>query len=103
MKFEAVIFRLYFRIRHVKRRKRFMPIPRRGCPRKRITDIPGYIFRVLIDQAANYTSRYIFTARSHGDYLAANGNPLNMENVSRPRYSNVNFVLIHAATPTLWT
>src|SRR5260370_5257300 len=61
-----------------------------------------YIFRVLIDQAGRLKLPVHFhSAVGTGDYFSLrNGNPLNLENVLRdPRYSNVNFVLIHGGYP----
>ena len=61
-----------------------------------------YIFRVLIDQAGKLKlSVHFHSAVGVGDYFSLrNGNPLNLENVLRdPRYSNVNFVLIHGGYP----
>lgn len=61
-----------------------------------------YIFRVLIDQAGKLKLPVHFhSAVGIGDYFSLrNGNPLNLENVLRdPRYSNVNFVLIHGGYP----
>src|ERR1700732_1127770 len=60
------------------------------------------IFRVLIDQAGKLVLPVHFhSAVGIGDYFGLrNGNPLNLENVLRdPRYSNVNFVLIHGGYP----
>jgi hypothetical protein len=61
-----------------------------------------YVFRVLIDQAGKLKLPVHFhSAVGIGDYFSLrNGNPLNLENVLRdPRYSNVNFVLIHGGYP----
>ena len=61
-----------------------------------------YIFRVLIVQAGKLNLPVHFhSAVGIGDYFSLrNGNPLNLENVLRdPRYSNVNFVLIHGGYP----
>lgn len=61
-----------------------------------------YIFRVLIVQAGKLKLPVHFhSAVGIGDYFSLrNGNPLNLENVLRdPRYSNVNFVLIHGGYP----
>src|ERR1700674_3429052 len=61
-----------------------------------------YVFRVLIDQAGKLKLPVHFhSAVGIGDYFSLrNGNPLNLENVLRdPRYSNVNFVLIHGGSP----
>jgi uncharacterized protein len=61
-----------------------------------------YIFRVLIDQAGKLKLPVHFhSAVGIGDYFSLRGgNPLNLENVLRdPRYSNVNFVLIHGGYP----
>jgi uncharacterized protein len=61
-----------------------------------------YIFRVLIDQAGKLNLPVHFhSAVGIGDYFSLrNGNPLNLENVLRdPRYSKVNFVLIHGGYP----
>jgi hypothetical protein len=61
-----------------------------------------YIFRVLIDEAGKLNLPVHFhSAVGIGDYFSMrNGNPLNLENVVRdPRYSKVNFVLIHGGYP----
>ena len=61
-----------------------------------------YIFRVLLDQAGKLRLPVHFhSAVGIGDYFSLrNGNPLNLENVLRdPRYSHVNFVLIHGGYP----
>jgi uncharacterized protein len=61
-----------------------------------------YIFRVLIDEAGELKLPVHFhSAVGIGDYFSLrNGNPLNLENVLRdPRYSKVNFVLIHGGYP----
>lgn len=61
-----------------------------------------YIFRVLIDEAGKLNlSVHFHSAVGIGDYFSMrNGNPLNLENVVRdPRYSKVNFVLIHGGYP----
>jgi hypothetical protein len=61
-----------------------------------------YVFRVLIDQAGKLKLPVHFhSAVGIGDYFSLRGgNPLNLENVLRdPRYSNVNFVLIHGGYP----
>jgi hypothetical protein len=61
-----------------------------------------YVFRVLIDQAGRLRLPVHFhSAVGIGDYFSLrNGHPLNLENVLRdPRYSNVNFVLIHGGYP----
>jgi uncharacterized protein len=61
-----------------------------------------YIFRVLIDQAGKLKLPVHFhSAVGIGDYFSLrNGHPLNLENVLRdPRYSHVNFVLIHGGYP----
>jgi len=61
-----------------------------------------YVFRVLIDQAGKLNLPVHFhSAVGIGDYFSLrNGNPLNLENVLRdPRYSKVNFVLIHGGYP----
>jgi predicted TIM-barrel fold metal-dependent hydrolase len=57
---------------------------------------------VLIDQAGKLKLPVHFhSAVGIGDYFSLrNGNPLNLENVLRdPRYSTVNFVLIHGGYP----
>jgi hypothetical protein len=64
--------------------------------------LQDYIFRVLIDQAGKLKLPVHFhSAVGIGDYFSLRGgNPLNLENVLRdPRYSNVNFVLIHGGYP----
>src|SRR5713226_164959 len=64
--------------------------------------LQDYIFRVLIDQAGKLKLPVHFhSAVGIGDYFSLrNGNPLNLENVLRdPRYSHVNFVLIHGGYP----
>lgn len=61
-----------------------------------------YVFRVLIDEAGKLNLPVHFhSAVGIGDYFSLrNGNPLNLENVVRdPRYSKVNFVLIHGGYP----
>jgi hypothetical protein len=61
-----------------------------------------YIFHVLIDQAGKLNLPVHFhSAVGIGDYFSLrNGNPLNLENVVRdPRYSKVQFVLIHGGYP----
>ena len=61
-----------------------------------------YVFRVLIDEAGKLNLPVHFhSAVGIGDYFSMrNGNPLNLENVVRdPRYSKVNFVLIHGGYP----
>src|SRR5882762_3730165 len=61
-----------------------------------------YIFRVLLDQAGRLRLPVHFhSAVGIGDYFSLrNGTPLNLENVLRdPRYSHVNFVLIHGGYP----
>ena len=61
-----------------------------------------YIFRRLIEEASKeHLSMHFHSAVGVGDYFSLrNGNPLNLENVLKdPRYSNVNFVLIHGGYP----
>jgi hypothetical protein len=61
-----------------------------------------YVFRVLIDEAGKLNLPVHFhSAVGIGDYFSMrNVNPLNLENVVRdPRYSKVNFVLIHGGYP----
>jgi uncharacterized protein len=61
-----------------------------------------YVFRLLIDEAGKLNLPVHFhSAVGIGDYFSMrNGNPLNLENVVRdPRYSKVNFVLIHGGYP----
>ena len=61
-----------------------------------------YIFHVLIDEAGRLNLPVHFhSAVGPGDHFSLrNGHPLNLENVLRdPRYSKVNFVLIHGGYP----
>jgi uncharacterized protein len=61
-----------------------------------------YIFRLLIREAGKRNlSMHFHSAVGIGDYFnLRNSNPTNLENVVRdPRYSKVNFVLIHGGYP----
>jgi hypothetical protein len=105
MKFEAAYFRTLF----------FRDPPRENAEsiyaQFRAGGVPSeddyrtfqdYIFRVLIDQAGKLKLPVHFhSAVGIGDYFSLrNGNPLNLENVLRdPRYSHINFVLIHGGYP----
>jgi uncharacterized protein len=105
MKFEAAYFRsLYF---SDPPRDRAEAIYARyhagGVPsEEEYRTFQDYIFRVLVDEAGKrHLSMHFHSAVGIGDYFSMrNGNPLNLENVVRdPRYSNVNFVLIHGGYP----
>jgi uncharacterized protein len=61
-----------------------------------------YMFRYLLREAGRlHLAVQIHTAVGTGDYYSVSGgNVLNLENVLRdPRYSNVNFVLLHGGYP----
>ena len=61
-----------------------------------------YMFRYLLREAGRlHLAVQIHTAVGTGDYYSVTGgNVLNLENVLRdPRYSNVNFVLLHGGYP----
>ncbi|HKV24708.1 MAG TPA: amidohydrolase family protein [Candidatus Acidoferrum sp.] len=105
MKFEAAYFRsLYFsdppRAKAADIYSRFHA---GGVPsEEEYRTFQDYIFRVLIDEAGKLgLSVHFHSAVGIGDYFSMrNGNPLNLENVVRdPRYSKVNFVLIHGGYP----
>jgi uncharacterized protein len=105
MKFEAAYFRsLYF---SDPPREKAAAIYSRfhggGVPsEEEYRTFQDYIFRVLIDEAGKLNlSVHFHSAVGIGDYFSMrNGNPLNLENVVRdPRYSKVNFVLIHGGYP----
>ncbi|MHB8610496.1 MAG: amidohydrolase family protein [Candidatus Acidiferrales bacterium] len=105
MKFEAAYFRsLYF---SDPPREKAAAIYSRfysgGVPtEEEYRTFQDYIFRVLIDEAGKLNlSVHLHSAVGIGDYFSMrNGNPLNLENVVRdPRYSKVNFVLIHGGYP----
>lgn len=105
MKFEAAYFRsLYF---GDPPREKAAAIYSRfhagGVPtEEEYRTFQDYIFRVLVDEAGKLNlSVHFHSAVGIGDYFSMrNGNPLNLENVVRdPRYSKVNFVLIHGGYP----
>lgn len=105
MKFEAAYFRsLYFsdppRDKAAAIYSRFYS---GGVPsEEEYRTFQDYIFRVLIDEAGKENlSVHFHSAVGIGDYFSMrNGNPLNLENVLRdPRYSKVNFVLLHGGYP----
>jgi len=105
MKFEAAYFRTLF-FRDPPREKAeaiYAQFHAGGEPSEDgYRTFQDYIFRVLIDQAGKLKlSVHFHSAVGVGDYFSLrNGNPLNLENVLRdPRYSNVNFVLIHGGYP----
>src|ERR1700731_665121 len=105
MKFEAAYFRsLYFRDPPREKAEAISAKYRAGgVPSEEdYRTFQDYIFRVLIDQAGKLNlSVHFHSAVGIGDYFSLrNGNPLNLENVLRdPRYSKVNFVLIHGGYP----
>src|ERR1700732_3381204 len=105
MKFEAAYFRsLYFRDPpREKAEAIYAKYHAGGVPSEEdYRTFQDYIFRVLSDQAGKLNlSVHFHSAVGIGDYFSLrNGNPLNLENVLRdPRYSNVNFVLIHGGYP----
>src|SRR6202045_2836272 len=105
MKFEAAYFRsLYFADPpREKAEAIFNKYHSGGVPtEEEYRTFQDYIFRVLIDQAGKlHLPVHFHSAVGIGDYFSLrNGNPLNLENVLRdPRYSNVNFVLIHGGYP----
>src|SRR6266581_6909425 len=105
MKFEAAYFRTLF-FRDPPREKAeaiYAQFHAGGVPSEDdYRTFQDYIFRVLVDQAGKLKLPVHFhSAVGIGDYFSLrNGNPLNLENVLRdPRYSNVNFVLIHGGYP----
>lgn len=105
MKFEAAYFRTLF-FRDPPREKAeaiYAQFHAGGVPSDEdYRTFQDYIFRVLIDQAGKLKLPVHFhSAVGIGDYFSLrNGNPLNLENVLRdPRYSKVNFVLIHGGYP----
>jgi uncharacterized protein len=105
IKFEAAYFRtLYFRDPpREKVESIYAQFHAGGVPSEEdYTTFQDYIFRVLIDQAGKlHLPVHFHSAVGIGDYFSLrNGNPLNLENVLRdPRYSKVNFVLIHGGYP----
>jgi hypothetical protein len=105
MKFEAAYFRtLYFRDPpRDKVETIYAKYHAGGVPSdEEYRTFQDYIFRVLIDQAGKLNLPVHFhSAVGIGDYFSLrNGNPLNLENVLRdPRYTKVNFVLIHGGYP----
>src|SRR3979490_2738157 len=105
MKFEAAYFRtLYFRDPpREKAESIYAQFHSGGVPSEEdYRTFQDYVFRVLIDQGGKLKLPVHFqSAVGIGDYFSLrNGNPLNLENVLRdPRYSNVNFVLIHGGYP----
>jgi len=105
MKFEAAYFRTLF-FRDPPREKAeaiYAQFRAGGVPSEDdYRTFQDYVFRVLIDQAGKLKlSVHFHSAVGTGDYFSLrNGNPLNLENVLRdPRYSRVNFVLIHGGYP----
>src|SRR2546422_4024870 len=105
MKFEAAYFRTLF-FRDPPREKAeaiYAQFHAGGVPSEDdYRTFQDYIFRVLIDQAGKLKLPVHFhSAVGIGDYFSLrNGNPLSLENVLRdPRYSHVNFVLIHGGYP----
>ncbi len=105
MKFEAAYFRTLF-FRDPPREKAeaiYAQFRAGGVPSEEdYRTFQDYIFRVLIDQAGKLQLPVHFhSAVGIGDYFSLrNGNPLNLENILRdPRYSHVNFVLIHGGYP----
>jgi hypothetical protein len=105
MKFEAAYFRsLYFSDPPRERAEAiYAKYQAGGVPAENeYRTFQDYIFRVLIDEAGELKLPVHFhSAVGIGDYFSLrNGNPLNLENVLRdPRYSKVNFVLIHGGYP----
>jgi len=105
MKFEAAYFRsLYFSDPPRERAETlYAKYHAGGVPAEyEYRTFQDYIFRVLIDEAGKRKLPVHFhSAVGIGDYFSlGNGNPLNLENVLRdPRYSKVNFVLIHGGYP----
>ena len=105
MKFEAAYFRsLYFSDPPRERAEAiYAKYHAGGVPAEdEYRTFQDYIFRVLIDEAGKLQlSVHFHSAVGIGDYFSLrNGNPLNLENVLRdPRYSKVNFVLIHGGYP----
>jgi hypothetical protein len=105
MKFEAAYFRsLYFSDPPRERAEAiYAKYHAGGVPAENeYRTFQDYIFRVLIDEAGELKLPVHFhSAVGIGDYFGLrNGNPLNLENVLRdPRYSKVNFVLIHGGYP----
>jgi hypothetical protein len=105
MKFEAAYFRsLYFSDPPRERAEAvYAKYHAGGVPAENeYRAFQDYIFRVLIDEAGERKlSVHFHSAVGIGDYFSLrNGNPLNLENVLRdPRYSKVNFVLIHGGYP----
>jgi hypothetical protein len=105
MKFEAAYFRsLYFRDPpREKAEAIYAKYHGGGVPSEQdYRTFQDYIFRALIDQAGKINLPVHFhSAVGIGDYFSLrNGNPLNLENILRdPRYSKVNFVLIHGGYP----
>ena len=105
IKFEAAYFRtLYFRDPpREKVESIYAQFHAGGVPSEEdYRTFQDYIFRVLIDQAGKlHLPVHFHSAVGIGDYFSLrNGNPLNLENVLRdPRYSKVNFVLIHGGYP----
>jgi hypothetical protein len=105
IKFEAAYFRtLYFRDPpREKAESIYAQFHAGGVPSEDdYRTFQDYIFRVLIEQAGKLGLPVHFhSAVGIGDYFSLrNGNPLNLENVLRdPRYSKLNFVLIHGGYP----
>jgi uncharacterized protein len=105
MKFEAAYFRtLYFRDPPREKAEAIYAKYRGGgvASEQEYRTFQDYVFRVLIDQAGKiHLPVHFHSAVGIGDYFSLrNGNPLNLENVLRdPRYSKVNFVLIHGGYP----
>jgi predicted TIM-barrel fold metal-dependent hydrolase len=66
------------------------------------TNFQDYVFRHIVRESGRLgLSVHFHTCVGIGDYFSLqNGNILNLENVLRdPRYSNVNFVMIHGGYP----
>jgi uncharacterized protein len=105
MKFEAAYFRsLYFGDPPREKAEAVYAKYRGGgvASEQEYRTFQDYVFRLLIDQAGKINLPVHFhSAVGIGDYFSLrNGNPLNLENVLRdPRYSKVNFVLIHGGYP----
>jgi uncharacterized protein len=105
MKFEAAYFRsLYFSDPpREKAGEIYAKYHAGGVPSdEEYRTFQDYIFRVLVGEAGKrHLPMHFHSAVGVGDYFnARNSNPLNLENVVLdPRYSNVNFVLIHGGYP----
>ena len=105
MKFEAAYFRsLHFedppreKAAAIYSRYRSAGVP----TEEEYRSFQDYVFHVLIDEAGKLNLAVHFhSAVGFGDYFSLqNGHPDNLENVLRdPRYSKVNFVLLHGGYP----